>query len=1373
MNSILYRILLLCTFLSGSMLLQGANNPQTYKFEKPNELEELTNKEVQSLYQDRDGYIWIATRNGLFQYDGYSITTYKSNLHTPNLLNSNNINCMAEDAEQRLWIGTAKGLNMLDKRTGKIRQIEAQGLTDNKVVNILVTRTNRVFFATDAGLYEYQPENDTFLLYNQSNTGGVMPIVTARSLMEDARGDIWIGTWSQGLYRYEYRTGKFYKYPPMNAQNSAHVVFQDSRGDIWVGTWRSGLQKLINPYQPEFTSWQTFLHDNQKETSLSDNIIYALNEDPNNHSLWIGTRSGLSVLPLINNPDSLFQNYYPEHSSASLNSDELTSLIIDRQGVMWMGMIGGGVNKVNIHKPDFEGDDFAKKLKTSSVRSILKDDEGVLWMGIGSYGLAMQDTLGELTRYTEMPMFNRYHTIPTVETICQHSVTGEIWFSAYNTGAYVIDKKAATHQKVRQYTPENAAWLPSGLIFDIYEDSQHNLWFATARGMARYSSDNDFLRFDSQVISGENLWMSEIEMRQLTESPKQEIWGASNGHGVIKMTPQGDSYKLTGYSISNGKLNDNQGHCIFCDSKGRIWVGTGGSGLNLYDATSDSFLPVHAEWNLPGDAVVSMEESKDGTLWLGTNAGLVQLEVSEDCSTYAFRLYTTADGLRGNIFNRAASFSAPNGELFFGGHDGYNSFYPEKLSEYTYAVPVMITDIKVYNHSWSALPEKERQQISSLAPPYANEIRLNHKQNNFSIEFSAMSYIKPERNRYAYRLEGFEEEWQYRNASKRFAYYNNLQPGSYTFHLRATGSNGIWNGEVRVLKITILPPPWATWWAYLLYVSTAVLLIGYIYRTVHNRIKMRNALQFKEMEKDQLEELNHAKLQFFTNITHELLTPLTIISASVDELKQLAPTYKTQYGVMNTNINRLIRLLQQILEFRKTETGNLKLRVSQGDLSQFIQRSVNGFVPLLKKQQIDFRITAVPPTQNVYFDTDKLDKILYNLLSNAAKYNRPGGKVEISLIFTGEEMARLMVKDNGPGISKEAQKELFKRFYEGDYRKFKTIGTGIGLSLVRDLVTLHHGHIDVESEEGKGTTFIVTFPIGRAAYSEEEIDDSTILAPENASVEEESETSNEENRTHQSKRPILIVEDNEELLRLMVKLLSKEYSVYTALNGKAAWELVQQEEIDLVISDVMMPEMDGIELCKQMKNNLETSHIPIVLLTAKNQEEDQVEAFESGADGFISKPFNLSLLHARINNLLKVRERVNKDFKKQLVFEAKELNFTSIDEDFLQRTIDCVNRHISDIGFDQTQLLEELHTTKSTFFRKLKSLTGLSYSSFIRNIRMKAACRIMEENRNIQVSELAYAVGYSDPRHFSACFKKEFGMLPSEYMKRFSPDNNQ
>jgi len=1374
------------------LMCQAVIMPQhnSLAFRSSSILNTLSSKDVQSVYQDRDGYIWISTRNGLFQYDGYSITTYKSNLYCPDLLSSNNIFCVAEDSCHRLWIGTYSGLNVLDKRTGEVRKIENAELSSTGISQILVTSDQRILFATEAGLFEYQENDDTFLLYDASNTGGVFPRNTVKSLFEDDRGDIWIGTWNSGLYRHEKKTGKYWKYPRMNSGNSAHVVFQDSYKNIWVGTWGAGLHLLHNAYDPERTTWTTFTHNEKQPYTISDNLIYAISEDVNTHSLWVGTRSGLSILPLQNGPISFsgFENCYSGESENTITSSEVASLLRDRQGIMWVGMIGGGVNMVNTRKAKFNLDrltETKRMLKSNSVRSLLLDDEGQLWMGISTYGFGVKNCQTEkFVHYNQMPDFMSYKGISTVMSIMQSPTTGHIWIGVYNGGAYELDKHAPVGKRVKAYNSGNASWMCNSCIYDIYEDSKQNLWFATRGGVSMRAADGTPVRIDSLKVGG--VAIQDMVAMQLVEGSNGEMWMASNTHGVVRIQGSGHSlngYKLSAYSVVNGKLNSNYADCIYKDIEGRIWVGTGGSGLSLYDAVEDRFLPVHKLWNLPGDAITSIQSDKKGNLWLGTNAGLLRLTVPRDLQNVTYRLYTTSDGLQDNIFNRGASFVASDGEMFFGGHRGYNSFYPDKQDEQVFSSPVVITDIKVFNQSWTALSGEERSEISSLSPRFTDKIVLNYKRNNFSIEFSALEYANPERNQYAFRLDGFDADWQHTDASKRFAYYNNLKSGTYTFYVKSSNSNGIWDENVQTVKVVILPPPWKTWWAYTLYIIVLVGIVWYIYRIIRNRIRLRNALHLREMEQAKSEEINHAKLQFFTNITHELLTPLTIISASVDELKQTAPAYKEQYDVMTHNINRLIRLLQQILEFRKAETGNLKLKVLQGDLVMFVRRSLDGFRPLMKKKDIHFTIQSSVNKYLAFFDPDKLDKILYNLLSNASKYNKPGGKVGIELSCDeANGVACIIVKDNGPGIPKESQKNLFKRFYEGDYRKFNTIGTGIGLSLVRDLVVLHHGSIFVESEEGKGTAFKIEFPVHRFAYSEEEIDDAVTLldsdgidAVQEDVVIEDTQTGASEDNTisaelsvAEKSHTLLLVEDNEDLLGLMVKLLGSDYTIHTATNGKEALKVVESEDIDLIVSDVMMPVMDDIEFCRSIKGNFDTSHIPLILLTAKKQEEDRVEAYESGADAFITKPFNLSVLHARIGNLLKSRERVMKDFKKQLVFEAKELNYTSMDEDFLQRAIDCVNRHLDDPGFDQTQFLEEMNTTKSTSFRKLKSLTGLTYVSFIRNIRMKAACHIMEEKKHVRISELAYAVGYNDPRYFSSIFKKEIGMQPSEYMERFT-----
>lgn len=1372
-------LLLLCPAITKSA-------PNSLVFKTSTILNSLPSKDVQSVYQDCDGFIWISTRNGLFQYDGYSITAYKANLYHPDLLTSNNIYCVAEDSLRRLWIGTYNGLNVLDKRTGEIRRVENEEITGIGISKILVTHDQRILFGTEVGLYEYIEENNRFLLFDGNNTDGVFPRIAIKSLFEDDRGDVWIGTWGGGLYRYEKKSGKYWKYPKMNSGNSAHVIFQDSYKNIWVGTWGAGLQLLHNAYDLEKITWTTYTHDDKRAGSISDNLIYAISEDTNTQSLWVGTRSGLSILPLqeIRTTVCEFRNYYPGTPENSITNSEVASLLRDRQGIMWVGMIGGGVNMANTRKARFNLDrlpEVKRMLKSNSVRSILMDDEGLLWLGISTYGFGVKDLrTGDFIHHSQMTDFMQYSGISTTMSIIQSPSTGHIWIGVYDGGAYEVDKHAPVGKRVKHHTSSNAPWICNSCIYHICEDSKQNLWFATKGGVSMRAADGTPVRIDSLKVG--NIPLSDMVAMYLAEGTGCEMWMASSTHGVVRIQGSGTSlenYTLSGYSVVNGKLNSSYADCIYKDSEGRIWAGTGGSGLNLYDAAEDRFLPVHKLWNLPGDAVMSIQSDKKGNLWLGTNAGLLQLTVPRDLQNVTYRLYTTSDGLQDNIFNRGASFITSDGEMFFGGHRGYNSFYLDKQKEQVFSSPVVITDIKVFNQSWTSFSDEERTEISSLSPRFTDEIILNYKRNNFSIEFSALEYANPERNQYAYRLDGFDTGWQYTDASKRFAYYNNLKAGTYTFYVKASNSNGIWGEDIQTVKVVILPPPWKTWWAYTLYILILLGIAWYIFRIIRNRIRLRNALHLREMEQAKAEEINHAKLQFFTNITHELLTPLTIISASVDELKRTAPAYKEQYNVMTHNINRLIRLLQQILEFRKAETGNLKLKVSQGDLAQFVRRSLDGFRPLMKKKDIHFTIQSDADRCLAFFDPDKLDKILYNLLSNASKYNKAGGKVSIELKRDeASEVVYIVVKDNGPGISKESQKNLFKRFYEGDYRKFNTIGTGIGLSLVRDLVSLHHGSIFVESEEGEGAAFNVQIPIGRSAYSEEEIDDAGTLPTSDVADDLQKDVvftnvpslpePGKESVAEEKKYALLLVEDNEDLLGLMVKLLGVEYIIHTATNGKEALDVLKEEDIDLIVSDVMMPVMDGIKLCKNIKGNFDTSHIPLILLTAKKQEEDRVEAYESGADAFITKPFNLSVLHARISNLLKSRERVMKDFKKQLVFEAKELNYTSMDEDFLQRAIDCVNRHLDDPEFDQTRFLEEMHTTKSTFFRKLKSLTGLTYVSFIRNIRMKAACRIMEEKKYIRISELAYAVGYNDPRYFSSTFKKEIGMQPSEYMERFT-----
>lgn len=1360
-------LLLICIF--NPFEIHSAENIPLNKlqFKQLSTLNGLPNDEVQKVYQDKDGFMWFATRYGLCKYDGYEVTLYKSNLYTPDLLTNNNILCLTEDANHNIWIGTIEGINTLDKQTGIITKGKYPEIGTNTVSCLLVDKDHKVWVGTDVGLFRYCPEKDSMELISGEKTGNILGVVSIKSLFQDSDGDIWIGTWSAGLYRYVPSGKKFYTYPKMNQRNSAHVIYEDSRKNIWIVGWGAGLYRLNNPKNISEVSWVTYRHDANDPYSLSDNVVYDICEDINTGNLWVGTRSGLSIL--ADSDARVFRNYKSSSSAYHIPCDEINSIVRDQSGNMWIGAIGGGVLMSDTRKSNFAMYHFdlaEDDIPSSSVRSLLVDSNNCVWMGVGTYGLAMHDRKNNQFKfYSRLPEFSEVRSMPTVYAILERRKAGEIWFGAYDGGLFVYKQG----RKVQHYNTENSDFIKHLCITALYEDSKGNCWIGTRYGLGVKRADGTGFLFNSVI---DNIDMEFIYTRNIMEDSKGNIWLATTNHGLVRISgdinvPQSLKYGI--YTTSNGKIPTKHIICIKEDNLGRLWAGTESHGLFLYDEQTDSFITKNRQYNIPGDMVGSIEMDNAGNLWLGTNSGLVRLKADESESTVSMRVYTSADGLQDNFFIPRSSYKKGS-ELFFGGFKGYNSFFPEQLSDSVSKVPFAVTDIKIYNKSFHMLEESLRNKISAKTPLFTEKIDLPYKYNNFSIEFASLTYKNPELNKYAYKLEGFDKNWQYTDANRHFAYYNNLQSGNYTFLLKATNENGIWSEQVKKLSVIIHPPLWATWWAYLLYGLAGLLIFYFIYRTARNRMILKNTLQLQKLEQAKAEELNHSKLQFFTNITHELLTPLTIISATVDELKIQAPQYNQLYPIINTNIQRLIRLLQQILEFRKAETGNLKLRVSPGDIAQFVRNAAEAFQPLIKKRKLHFSLLCDPDSIIGYFDTDKLDKILYNLLSNAAKYNKEGGYIQLNLSYhSNKDYVLISVKDSGTGISKENQSTLFKRFYEGDYRRFHTIGTGIGLSLVKDLVDLHGGEITVESEINQGTTFVVKIPIERSYYSEDEIDEQAItihktisgIVTDAASVAKPIEAKN---------YSVLVLEDNQELLEVMTTLLSREYNIYTAENGKEGVVIMENEDIDLVVSDIMMPEMDGIEFCKLIKSSIEFSHVPVILLTAKNKEEDRAEAYESGADGFISKPFSLTVLHARIKNLLKYKERMAKDFKNQLVFEVKDLNYTSLDEEFMRKAIECVNRHLDDPDFDQPQFIDEMGTSKSTLYKKLKSLTGLNTSAFIRNIRLKAAVKMMEEKKNIRVSELAYAVGFNDPKYFSSCFKKEFNMLPSEYMDRFIPD---
>lgn len=1371
-------IFLLC-YMAGIRAAAGDNS---FIFEPITSLKYFPTNEVRKLYQDKEGYIWISTYNGLLRYDGYTIISYKMDPVKQDQFINSFVNVVTEDGNHNMWIGTQNGLYVLDKKNGGIQKTETPLLETCNVEMIVPARNGDIWVGGSKGLFRRKSGEDRFIHYGRESIDNAEGNLDIKCMMEDTKDCIWIGTWDSGLYRYDRKTDRFYSYPLITAKNSPHCIFQDDKGDIWLGMWDSGLVKLINPYDMDRFSYINYVHREDDAGSLLDNIIYSITQDRNSGKLWIGSRSGLSILE-SEEGNGIFMNFIPGKSKYDLSFNEVNSIICSHDGLMWLGMLGGGVCVVNTNRSRFNYDALDvvhDRYKTSSIRSIFLDDDGKLWMGIMGFGLICYDRENPgFIPYREHPVLKKMNYTSTVNAIVKRRKTGEICFATWNDGVWFYDPRKGTAYSLNTKTNQQ---ITDECVFALLEDSKENLWIGTRDGIYLLDNKGNFFPL-AQCMQPGGPALSQSPVFSLVEDKDGMIWAATSYSGIMRIDNSSGLKKVKYYSPRNGLLSTEGVISLCADIHNRVWAGTDGDGLNVYDREKDCFIPLANQYVHSGEVVSNILEDKNGTIWLTTNSEMLHLSVSPGGELTGIRSYTVSDGLQDYFFNRNACFRSENNELFFGGYRGLNSFYPEKINKQVVFSPVVITDIKIYNTSVRDLPAEARNRIIKQTVDFADKIVLTYKDNNFSIDFSILNYTNPSQNKYAYKLEGYNTDWVYTDSDRHFAYYNNLESGTYTFRLKGTNENGIWMPEERTLSITVLPPPWLTWWAYCAYIFLLSLLLYYIYRVVKNRIRLKQAIEMGKVERQKIEEINHVKLQFFTNITHELITPLTIISASVDELKVRHPEDSHMYTVLNNNAVRLMRLIQQILEFRKVENGKLRLKASEGNCSLLLKNSIEAFQPLVKRKGLTIRFEGNREDVFGYFDSDKLDKIIYNLLSNAAKYTNKNGLITVRQEYD-KTNGRVYISITNPGdpISKEKISHLFERFYEGDYRKFHTIGNGIGLSLTKDLIEIHHGGISVESDIDTGNTFTVWFPVVRSAYREEEIDETAYDInqyssdhdnPVNLSYTAESELSETESISSgdaMSELPVptlLLVEDNEELLAIMVRWLNNHYRILTATDGQQAVTVLEKEEVDLVVSDVMMPVMDGMELCKFIKNKFEFCHIPVILLTAKKSEEDRMTGYESGADSYVTKPLHLALLHSRIDNLLKKKQRAGVDFRKQLVFEAKELDYTSMDEEFIRKAIDCVYRHLDDCSFELTQFVSEMGTSRTTMADKLKSLTGLTPSGFISNVRLNAACKLIDEKKKIRITDLAYAVGFNDAKYFSTCFKKKFGLSPSEYMMKY------
>ena len=903
------------------------------------------------------------------------------------------------------------------------------------------------------------------------------------------------------------------------------------------------------------------------------------------------------------------------------------------------------------------------------------------------------------------------------------------------------------------------------------------MWIGQRNGLSIVTPNNQGHRITMKE-GKKNL--TSCDIRHISQDKQGNIWLATDNEGIIRISGNARNPKSLKYKQYNpDHLNFSIDDATACleDSRGRLWAISNSGGLFLYNKVEDRFEPKNHEYHLPGDRVLTIKEDENSNLWLTTDYALVNIIWGNDSvKPKDITYFTSEDGIGNVLFspNTACKYGK---ELFFGSRTSFFSFMPSMKTKLkgNRSPKLVITDIIIDDQSFALLDSIDKEEISKETPGYTRKITIPARVKKFSIEFSLLTYGNTEKNVYAYQLEGYDEDWQYCNKGTHKAVFQNLPSGTYHLRVKATDGYGKWQELPYTIAIQVLPPWYASRIAFMFYI---LMLIGCIFaaaRWYKERVKTRNSLQMGVI---------------LTNITHELLTPLTVISATIYKLKEVAPQYEEDYLVMDSNINRTTRLLRQILEVRKSQAGQLHLLVSRRNLISFIEEACENIRPMAEHQKISLSLEKPKAEGLAWFDADKMDKIIYNLLSNAIKYNKVGGKIDVSLSLNREQ-AVITIADNGIGMSKEKMKHLYTRFFDGDYRKQNMPGTGIGLSLTHDLVKLHHGDIQCESQEGEGTTFTITLPIRKSAYAPDEIDNSDKPnAVNQEAIRQASQETEQESQPASDDKPklapvrqsifirknaskILVVEDNEELLALMLQVLSKNYHVFTAKNGKQAMSIIMKEKLDLVVSDVMMPIMDGIELTKQLKSDKSFWQLPIILLTAKNKEEDKTEAYAVGADAYITKPFKFDELEVRINALLANRKKMIEKIQAEISLQTSAedeaqaaLHLSNPDQAFITRATEVVMQHLADGDYNRESFAKDMAMGESTLYNKVKATTGQTVISFITSIRLKEAQRIIRSNPNILISDVAIQVGFNTPKYFSKCFKKEFGIFPKEYAEQ-------
>ncbi|MBB5438384.1 ligand-binding sensor domain-containing protein/signal transduction histidine kinase/CheY-like chemotaxis protein [Pedobacter sp. AK017] len=1329
----------------------------------------LSQSTVLSICKDSRGYMWFGTRDCLNRYDGKGVKIYRTDPDDPATISAEDyIYALLEDRQKNLWIGTQNGLNRYIPEKDAFERIAYEpknpnSISDKIVLSILADSRGQVWFGTNKGLSMLEnPASRKFKKFYQKDGIAGNSVYT---VFEDSKRNIWVGT-TEGLTMMTLKNGRYtftsFRHDPADPNSisgsSVKAIAEDKQGRIWIGSETEGL----NLYVPVSGSFVHFKYNPLIADGLSNNIIRKIMVAKNG-SLWIATMNGLNIL----DPQTFRFTAYKHDSDSrkSLSDNSIKEIYEDEQGSVWVGTMFGGVNVTHHNTIPFtvyKYNKYRNSISSDIISVIEADAQGNLWIGTEGQGLNYLDLkTGLFKKYINDPGDPGSLSNNTIKAIFKDS-KGRVWIGLYQGGLELF-MPASGKFKHYPHDPRYANSLSFGYVSSIAEDEHGRLLVGTSsKGLNIFDPEQGVLSLLSDLPT-KGLKLSSSYIRFAYQDSKKNVW-VGTPRGLNLLTPGAAQFKVFFRGSHTDSLKSNQISCIREDHRGNIWIGSLRGGLSLYHPESRSFTTYSRANGMASDNIIDILEDNERNLWISTDRGLTKFDVRRK----TFKNYNTGDGLPTNEFNINSAYKDKSGKLYFGSYNGLVTFTPRDIKENTALPKAVFSGLRLFNKPVAINgPDKLLKEDIS----FTKQITFSADQNIFTIDFLALNYIQPQRNKYAYKLEGFEKDWNYVNIPS--ATYTNLPSGKYKLLVKGSNNDGLWNNTPTAMEIRILPPLWQTWWAYLLYFIAGSALLYFVLRFTRRQQKLESELYYEHLNNERQQELYQMKLDFFTRISHEIRTPLTLIFAPLEKLIQLTKendTVNQQLLGIKRNTDRLLRLISELLDFRKIESGNASLQVSENDLVAFCRNIYNAYQSLAEVKNITYSFYSPEERIPAYYDISQLEKVFFNILSNAFKYTPDGGKISFNLTKENDRV-KVEITDTGIGIPVDAQAKIFTNFYQVKSGTIAAEGWGIGLALVKNIVDLHKGELTVFSEpaaEGKPgkTSLTVTLSLGKAHFKAEELTDTPLLMKTVTDVPvTEGPVPMEEGGLEvlaEKKYTVQVVEDNDELRGFIVQSLQNTYHILESINGLQGWETAIENVPDIIVSDVTMPELNGLELCLKLKQEEKTNHIPVIMLTAMASHLHQVDGLEAGADVYITKPFSIQVLELSIRNLLQGREGLKQKYMKQIMLSPRKLEIESPDEKFLNKLMQLVEDKMEDPDFNVGSLVEDIGMSQTVLYKKIKALTGLSITDFIKSQRLKRAAQLLSDHQ-LNIAEVAYSVGFNDRKYFSKEFRKQFGVAPSDY----------